>query len=838
MKNKELIKRTNTCGLEGPDGRFCLDSDEAALEQSILDHLRFTLARHTEEASYDEWWTATCYAIRDRLLDRFMKTQRAHAQNKARRAYYLSMEYLMGRLLTNNLHNSGYFESVRKVFDRLGKNFDAIVDVESDMGLGNGGLGRLAACFLDSLATLNLPAVGYGIHYKYGLFRQEFLNGHQIEQPDIWMEKGCPWEIMRPNLAKKIQLYGRVSMHENARGEKKPIWQDYKTIVGIPYDIPIVGYGAETVNFLRLWEAASVNEFDLEMFNQGGYVDAVREKAEQETISKVLYPNDSTEAGKELRLIQQYFFVSCSLQDIIRRHFREYDSWDHFDVSSVIQLNDTHPSIAVAELMRILVDEHDKDWDSAWALVRKVLNYTNHTLLPEALEQWGVSLFERVLPRHLDIIYTINHHFLEQEVEKHWPGDDAMKRRLSIIQEGDEKYVRMAYLSVVASKQVNGVAALHTQLLKQTLFPEFDALYPNKFINVTNGITPRRWLLACNPKLSDLIAQTLGDVQWYRDLDALKALEPYAKKASFQKQFMAIKRANKQAFADFALKECQVEVDPDALFDVQIKRLHEYKRQHLNLLHILTLYHRLLNDPSLEIVPRVFIFGAKAAPGYALAKCIIRAINKVGERINSDSRIRNQIKVVFPENYRITLAEKIIPAADLSEQISTAGKEASGTGNMKLSLNGALTIGTLDGANVEIRDAVGEENIFIFGKTVEEIQGLKRDGYNPYDTYNSNWELRAVIDWLRSDFFTPGEQHAFSPIIESLLDHGDPYRVLADYADYVRVQSLVDTAFRDSKKWAEMAILNTARMGYFSSDRTIQEYSNNIWNLKPIRVPS
>ena len=831
-----LTERNNTCGLEGPDGRFCLDSDESALKQSILDHLHFTLARHVEDASTDEWWTATCYAIRDRLLDRFMKTQRAHVRNKARRAYYLSMEYLMGRLLTNNLHSSGYYESVRKVLESLGKDFDAIVDVESDMGLGNGGLGRLAACFLDSLATMNLPAVGYGIHYKYGLFRQEFLNGYQVEQPDIWMEKGCPWEIMRPNFAQKIKLYGRVSMHETAEGEEKPIWQDYKTMEGIPYDIPIVGYGGETVNFLRLWEAASVNEFDLEMFNQGSYVGAVREKAEQETISKVLYPNDTTEAGKELRLIQQYFFVSCSLQDIIRRHFREHDSWDDFDASTVIQLNDTHPAIAVAELMRILMDEHSIAWDAAWSLVQKVLNYTNHTLLPEALEQWSVSLFERVLPRHLDIIYKINHNFLTGEVEQHWPGDDAMKRKLSIIQEGDDKSVRMAYLSVVASKQVNGVAALHTQLLKQTLFPEFNELYPNKFINVTNGITPRRWLLACNPRLSELIGTTLGEVEWYRDLDALKALEPYAKKASFQKEFMAIKHANKKVFADYTLGKCQVEINPNALYDVQIKRLHEYKRQHLNLLHILTLYHRLLNDPSLEIVPRVFIFGAKAAPGYALAKCIIRAINKVGERINSDPRVRDQIKVIFPENYRITLAEKIIPAADLSEQISTAGKEASGTGNMKLSLNGALTIGTLDGANVEIRDAVGEDNIFIFGKTVQEVQALKRDGYNPYDFYNTNWELRAVMDWLRSDFFTPGEQNAFLPIIESLLDHGDPYMLLVDYADYVRVQSEVDKAFKDQKKWAEMAILNTARMGYFSSDRTIQEYSNKIWNLSPIAV--
>ena len=841
MGNQSLKeKRKNSCGIDGVNGRFCLDGDASALRQSILDHLHFTLARHENDATQDEWWLATCHAIKDRLLDRFMKTQREHNKSKVRRAYYLSMEYLMGRLLTNNLYNSGYHDMVREVLTDLGQDFDAIVDVEPDMGLGNGGLGRLAACFLDSLATMDLPAIGYGIHYRYGLFRQEFLNGHQLEEPDNWTEKGCPWEIMRPLFTQKVKLYGRVSPHVGSDGNEKSVWLDYKTIDGVPYDIPIVGHGGKTVNFLRLWESVAGDKFDLEMFNQGSYVEAVREKAEQETISKVLYPNDSTEAGKELRLIQQYFFVTCSLQDIIRRHFRMHDSWDSFDASTVIQLNDTHPAIAVPELMRLFIDENDFEWDRAWALVRKVLNYTNHTLLPEALEQWSVGLFEKILPRHLEIIYQINHWFLTNEVEAKWPNDDAMKRDLSIIQEGEGRSVRMAYLSVVASNRVNGVAALHTELLKRNLFSKFNQLYPNKFINVTNGITPRRWLLACNPGLSGLIDRPLGTNDWTHDLDALRGLEAHADDANFQEEFMAIKRANKQAFANLSSTVgdggCGVEIDPDALFDVQIKRLHEYKRQHLNLLHILTLYRRLLSDPNMKIVPRVFIFGAKAAPGYTLAKCIIRAINKVAERINHDPRIKGMIKIVFPENYRVTLAEKMIPAADLSEQISTAGKEASGTGNMKLSLNGALTIGTLDGANVEIKDAVGDENIFIFGNTVQEVEALKQNGYNPYDFYNNDWELREVINWLRSDYFTPGEQNAFAPICDSLLDHGDPFMVLADYADYVRVQSLVDKAYADPNKWAKMAIINTARMGHFSSDRTIGEYSKNIWKLKPVKV--
>jgi starch phosphorylase len=764
-----------------------------------------------------------------------MKTQAVHHEKKVRRAYYLSLEYLMGRLLVNNLHNSGLFQQTRDALTDLGQDFTKVVDEEADMGLGNGGLGRLAACFLDSLATLDLPAIGYGIHYEFGLFRQEFKDGFQIEHPDVWMEKGCPWEVMRPNFAQKVQLYGRVEHQMDSKGVFKPKWVDFKIIEGVPYDIGIVGYGGETVNFLRLWDSKSTHEFDLDIFNEGGYVEAVREKAMGETISKVLYPNDSTENGKELRLVQQYFFVSCSLKDIIRRFHASHSDWSEFADYNALQLNDTHPAIAIPELMRLLIDEYDLDWAAAWKITRGVCNYTNHTLLPEALEKWSVPLFEKVLPRHLEIIYEINTRFLQEEVEAKWPGDDSKKSELSIIEEGQPKMVRMAYLSVVGSSKVNGVAALHTELLKKNLFATFHELYPNKLINMTNGITPRRWLLACNPGLSELITEKVGE-GWPKDLDMLQDIAKLADNAAFQKQFMAIKRANKQAFAEFVLEDSGTEICPDALFDVQIKRLHEYKRQHLNLLHILTLYRRLLNDPEYEMNPRVFIFGAKAAPGYALAKNIIRAINKVAEKVNNDPRINGKIKIVFPQNYRVTMAEKMIPAADLSEQISTAGKEASGTGNMKLALNGALTIGTLDGANVEIGEEVGDDNIFIFGNTVDQVDAISAKGYNPYDYYNSNWELKAVIDWLRSDYFTPGEHDSFAPLCSSWLEGGDPFLCLADYADYVRAQEEVDKAFSDKKRWAKMAIMNTARVGKFSSDRTISEYAKQIWKLKPVKI--
>jgi len=620
-------------------------------------------------------------------------------------------------------------------------------------------------------------------------------------------------------------------------GNSRPKWVDSKTILGVPYDIPIAGYGTATVNLLRLWASRSTEEFDLVAFNSGGYVDAVREKAIGETVSKVLYPNDKTENGKELRLVQQYFFVACSLRDIIRRHFRhEGNTWQNFDAKVAVQLNDTHPAVAVAELLRILLDEHKFSWEVAWDIVTKTFGYTNHTLLPEALEKWGVPLFTRVLPRHAQLVFEINRRLMEV-VEAKWPGDNQKKSALSLVEEGGAKAFRMANLAVVGSHAVNGVAALHTELLKKDLFPDFDALYPGKFQNKTNGITPRRWLLDCNPRLSALITSKLGTpTVWARDLDVLRGLEKFADKADFQKEFMAIKRANKQDLAAVIKAECGVVVSPDALFDVQIKRLHEYKRQHLNLLHILTLYRRLLQNPSLDIVPRVFVFGAKAAPGYDLAKNIIRAINVIGDRINKDARIKDKLKVAFLPNYRVSLAERIIPAADLSEQISTAGKEASGTGNMKLALNGALTIGTLDGANVEIGEEVGDDNIFIFGLKVPDVEALDARGYNPWVYYGADDELRAIVDWLGSDYFTPGESHAFGALHHSLLDGGDPYKVLADYRSYVHAHEKVDAAYRDTARWAKMAILNTARVGKFSSDRTIREYAKDIWTLPSVAV--
>ncbi len=817
--------------------RFGTESSKDSIKSSILDHLRFTLARHPESATADEWWTATSYAVRDRILDRFMKTQAVHHEKRVKRAYYLSLEYLMGRLLVNNLHSAGLYQQTCDALKELGQNMETVAGEEIDMGLGNGGLGRLAACFLDSMASLDFPAIGYGIRYEFGLFRQEFKNGCQVEHPDAWMEKGCPWEVMRPNYVQEVKLYGRVEHRASDKGEFFPQWVDFKTIEGVPYDIPIVGYGGGTVNFLRLWDSKASSEFDLKIFNEGGYVEAVREKAIGETISKVLYPNDSTENGKELRLVQQYFFVSCSLKDIIRRFQINHEDWDQFSDFNTIQLNDTHPAIAIPELMRLLMDDHGLDWERAWDVTRKTCNYTNHTLLPEALEKWSVPLFEKVLPRHLEIIYEINTRFLNEVVEAKWPGDGVKKAELSIIEESDPKMIRMAYLSVVGSSKVNGVAALHTELLKKDLFATFHELYPNKLINMTNGITPRRWLLACNPRLSELITETIG-AEWPIQLNQLEAIAKQAEEAGFQERFMAIKLANKEAFATYVEQNCGIQINPHAIFDVQIKRLHEYKRQHLNLLYILTLYRRLLHDPDYEMNPRVFIFGAKAAPGYTLAKNIIRAINKVAETINNDARIQDKIKVIFPENYCVSLSERMIPAADVSEQISTAGKEASGTGNMKLALNGALTIGTMDGANVEIREEVGDENIFIFGNTVDEVKSRIERGYNPYDHYNSNSGLKAVIDWLRSGYFTPGEEDAFEPLCWSLLEGGDPYLCLADYADYVRTQVEVDKAFSDRKRWAKMAILNTAKMGKFSSDRTIREYAEHIWDLKSVKINS
>lgn len=815
--------------------KFDVTNDVSGIKISIRNHLRYTLARHEHNAELRDWWIATCLAVRDRVIERYMKTQDVHQEKNIKRVYYFSMEYLMGRLLSNNLYNIGLYEIVKIAEKELGMELDIILDEEVDMGLGNGGLGRLAACLLDSLATLNYAAIGYGIHYEFGLFRQEFVNGAQVEHPDNWLKGGTPWQIVRPEYCQTIPLYGRLEQRFNDCGDCTYAWVNAKTIVGVPWDITIVGYGGETINFLRLWESRASEEFDLRVFNEGGYVEAVREKAIGETISKVLYPNDKTEAGKELRLVQQYFFASCSLRDIRRRFKLQNENWDDFPNKATIQLNDTHPAIAIVELMRMLIDEEGLEWQRAWDICKKVFAYTNHTLLPEALEKWTVGLFEKVLPRHLQIIYQINEQFLDKEVAVHWPGDDQKKKDLSIIEEGEPKKVRMAYLAVIGSYSINGVAALHTRLLEKNLFHGFYELYPERFNNKTNGITPRRWLDVCNRGLADLINQTIG-TQWIRDLYQLRELEKHCDDENFQKAYMLVKQRNKEHLALLIKRRAGIEVNIEAMFDVQIKRFHEYKRQHLNLLHIVTLYYRLLHNTDTDIYPRVFIFAGKAAPGYEIAKDIIQMINAVGMVINSDKRINDKLKVVFVPNYGVTTAMHIIPAADLSEQISLAGTEASGTGNMKLALNGACTIGTLDGANIEIKEEVGEENIFIFGMNVEEVEKKKKEGYNPRSYYENNAELHAVIDWLRSGYFTP-ENKAVEAVISGLLNW-DPYMVLADYEAYCKKQDEVDKAFKDKKRWARMAILNTARMGKFSSDRTVIEYAKDIWKIQPVIIPN
>lgn len=804
--------------------------DKDAFKQAVVKNLHCTLGTDENKANNHAWWKATSAAMQELVFERLRTTQKTHYLNDTRAVHYFSAEFLMGRLLSNNMHNFELFETAQSALKELGVDLTDMLEEEPDMALGNGGLGRLAACFIDSLATMEFPAIGYGIHYEHGLFRQEIRNGAQIERPDSWRDFGNPWEICRPESIQQISLYGYVETKYGKNGAIQKEWHPGSIVTGVPWDIPIVGYGGKTVNVLRLWQSQSSEYFNWDVFNAGGYVDAQRENVESETISKVLYPNDETDAGKELRLIQQYFFSACSLKDIIRRYKRAHgDDWSRFSEQVVIQLNDTHPAIAIPELMRILVDRAELDWDTAWSICTKTFAYTNHTLLPEALEKWPVRMIEKVLPRHLEIIYEINHRFMT-EVEAKWPGNNEIKAKLSIIEESNEKMIRMGNLSVIGSFAVNGVAEIHSKLVKSQLFPEFNELYPGKLTNVTNGITPRRWLKACNPLLSQLINKKIGD-DWILNLDKLDDLSAFASNKTFQNQFMKIKQQNKVALAEEIKKLTDITVDPKAIFDIQIKRLHEYKRQHLNLLHILALYRRILQDPDYDMHPRVFIFGAKAAPGYALAKTIIYAINKVADKINNDSRVNKKLKVVFLPNYRVSLAEKMIPAADVSQQISTAGKEASGTGNMKLALNGAVTIGTLDGANIEIAEEVGEDNIFIFGLTVDEVNQRLAEGYKPYDYYYKNEELKSILDWLDSDYFTPGNPHALSPLKQSLLDGGDPYLVLADFEAYCDANIKLDKAYRDKSKWAEMAILNTAKMGKFTSDRSIKDYVNKIWKL-------
>lgn len=802
---------------------------------AVVRHLHGTLGTDENKADAHAWWKAVSAAVQEIVLKGVTRTQKSHYMNDTRAVHYLSAEFLMGRLLSNNMHNVGIFSVAEQAVAELGLNLTDIMEEEPDMALGNGGLGRLAACFIDSLATLDMPALGYGIHYEHGLFRQEIQNNEQIERPDSWRDYGNPFEICRPESIQEIALYGYVETKYGENGKVVKEWHPGTTVQGVPWDVPIVGYGGKTVNVLRLWQSKASDYFNWDVFNSGGYLDAQAENVQAETISKVLYPNDETEAGKELRLIQQYFFCACSLKDIIRRYKRAHgDDWSAFAKQVVVQLNDTHPAIAIPELMRILVDRAEMDWDRAWDICTSVFAYTNHTLLPEALERWPVRMMEKILPRHVEIIYEINHRFMQQ-VEAQWPGNNAMKAKLSIIEEGPEKMVRMGNLSVIGSFKVNGVAAIHSRLVKEQLFPEFEEMWPGKLINVTNGITPRRWLKACNPRLSSLI-DTKIDADWPLHLDKLQGLRKYATQKTFQKNFMQIKQQNKDELAVEIEKLTGIKVNTKAIFDIQIKRLHEYKRQHLNLLHILALYRRLLANPDYDMHPRVFIFGAKAAPGYKLAKDIIHAINAVAEKINNDERVNHKLQVVFLPNYRVSLAEKMIPAADVSEQISTAGKEASGTGNMKLALNGALTIGTLDGANIEIAEEVGDDNIFIFGLTVEEVQARKEQGYNPYDYYHNHAELKAILDWLSTDYFTPGKPGALASIKHSLLDGGDPYLCLADFDSYSEAHQRLDKAYREPAKWAEMAIINTASMGKFNSDRSIKDYIANVWNLTACNV--
>ncbi len=799
------------------------------LRAAFMHHLRRTLAKDRYSATTRDRYYAFALAVRDRLIERWIATQQTHHRENVKRVYYLSLEFLIGQSFEHNVMSLLLEDACRQAIEEIGIGWEELLAQEPDAGLGNGGLGRLAACFMDSLATLNLPSVGYGLRYDFGIFNQRIVNGYQVEVPDDWLKLGYPWEIAHPEYSFQVQFEGRVETRKGPEGTEWH-WVDTKTVVGMPYDLPMVGFGAHTVNTLRLWSAKAAEEFDLDDFNRGSYVDAVANKVLAENLTKVLYPNDNIFEGKELRLKQQYFFVSCSLQDILRRYKKDNLDWNSFPSKAFIQLNDTHPSLVIPELMRLLMDREGLGWDQAWRITTASVGYTNHTILPEALEKWPVRMFERLLPRHLQIIYEINARFL-REVATRWHTDDARLRRMSIIDESGERYVRMAHLATVGSCSVNGVARLHTELLKKEVLRDFAEMWPEKFNNKTNGITPRRWLLNANPPLSNLITESIGR-KWITNLDELRKLEPLAKDPAFRKKFRAAKRQNKEALAHLIALETGIRVNPDSLFDVQVKRLHEYKRQLLLVLYIVVLYDRLKLNPGLDVVPRTFIFGAKAAPGYFMAKLIIKLINQVAEVVNGDPQTEGKIKVVFMPNYRVSLAQKIIPAADLSEQISLAGTEASGTGNMKMQLNGAVTIGTLDGANVEILEEVGEENIFIFGLKAEEVE-QRRASYNPRDVYNRDEEIRRALQLIEKDFFSLMEPGIFRPIVQSLLEGGDHYMLLADLRDYIKTQERVDTAYRNAEVWDRMAILNVARSGKFSSDRTIKEYVADIWHLVP-----
>lgn len=807
--------------------------DKAAFKAAVEKHLISTYAHTPATATTHSWYLAMGRALAELSTGNLLATEQKLAEDNARSVNYLSLEFLIGRLTGNNLISMGLYENVAMAMDEMGQNLTDLLEEERDPALGNGGLGRLAACFMDSLAAQEYPAVGYGLHYQYGLFRQSFVDGRQVESPDAWRGvEGYPWEVIRPDLTQKVHLYGHVEAYTDKNGIACRRWVPAMTIDGIAWDLPIVGYNNNSVYPLRLWECRSTAPFNLAHFNDGDYVGAQYSELEAGNVTKVLYPNDNHDQGKALRLMQQYFHCACSIADILRRHHASGNPIETLAQKETIQLNDTHPTIAIPELMRILLDEYKLSWNAAWAISSKTFAYTNHTLLPEALETWSEALIQQMLPRHMEIILEINHCFM-QLVEQNWPDNNVIQRKLSIIEEGPQRMVRMANLCVVSTYAVNGVAALHSELVKHDLFPEFNELFPGRLTNVTNGVTPRRWIKYCNPGLSMLISEKVGD-DWPAHLEKIAGLAKFADDSAFQKLYMAVKKENKQRLTDWVAVNMDIELDTDAIFDIQIKRLHEYKRQHLNLLHILSLYHRLLNDPTFDMHPRVFFFGAKAAPGYALAKDIIFAINKVAEKVNNDPRLSGKLKVVFIPDYRVSLAEILFPAADVSEQISTAGKEASGTGNMKFALNGALTIGTMDGANVEMREELGDENIFIFGLLVDEVQKLKLEGYDPYRYYQADSLLHAALDLLDTDEFTPGQPGQLAAVRHNLLEGGDPYLVLADFADYVKTHEKIDAQYRNKKMWARKAILNTALMSKFSSDRSIRDYANNIWKLEPV----
>lgn len=798
-----------------------------ALKLWFQHHLKYTLADDKFSSTKMDHFISLALSVRDHLVNRWLLTQQSYYENDVKRVYYLSMEFLIGRLLTNNLINLGIFDEYKQALDELGHDISELEEKEIEAGLGNGGLGRLAACFLDSIASLGIPGYGYGIRYEFGIFHQKIVRGYQVETADNWLRVGNPWEIPRPRSLVPVKFYGRVEESEHEKLGRK--WVETQDVMAMAHDIPIPGYKNSTVNNLRLWSARSSRELELEHFQAGDYLQAVQNKHESEIISKVLYPADHNQLGKELRFKQEYFFVSASLSDIIRRYKKRHTSFDKFSEKVAIQLNDTHPALAIAELMRILTDLENIPWDKAWEITVNTFAFTNHTILPEAMEKWSLQLFERVLPRHLKIIFKINQQFMNQ-IQERYPGDLGKMNRMSLIEENHSKYIRMANLSIIGSHSTNGVAELHSTILREKVFSDFHEMFPNRFNNKTNGITPRRWLHACNPELSKLITDYIGDA-WIRDLSKIKKFQDHINDSQLIDRWNKIKTDNKRRLAKHIQDSLNLTIDPDSLFETQIKRIHEYKRQVLCVLHAIALYNRMRRDPEKFKTPRTIMFSGKAAPGYAMAKLIIKFINSVADIINADTSLQGNLKVIFLPNYSVTLAEKIIPAADLSVQISTAGMEASGTGNMKLALNGALTVGTLDGANVEIMEEVGSENIYIFGLNANEVTAKKQSGYHPREIYMHNPELKEVLDMVKKGFFSGPQGNLFQPILENLLDHGDPYMVLADFQPFCDIQEEIGNAYLDSETWARKAIINVSRMGKFSSDRTIKEYAKDIWDV-------